>query len=74
MSEKVDNTIFAVYSSAHADNQISSSGSPITLTSTTSGTSALWRQPMTLATHFFPEGESVAARNAVQYFSPKPSA
>lgn len=39
MSEKVDNTIFAVYSSAHADNQISSSGSPITLTSTTSGTS-----------------------------------
>lgn len=38
-SEIVDNEILGVYTSANSDNQISNSGSPITLTSTTSGTS-----------------------------------
>jgi len=35
----VDDHIFSMYSSAHADNKVTSSGSPITLTATTSGTS-----------------------------------
>ncbi len=35
----VDDHIFSVYSSAHTDNKVTSSGSPITLTATTSGTS-----------------------------------
>lgn len=39
MSEKVDDEILATYSSAHTDNRITSGGSPITLTSTTAGTS-----------------------------------